>query len=196
MKKKVEREKTKEPEKPKKQTRKLTKAIKLFEQQFNKGGYLEQKNSNHYSRSIDRYNIVKQIYVDLLNGSTYTKCIEKLKSGECGRPYTTIGAQKIYNDARKLVMMDFEAERPQLKEQLYTYLRDTYSECREKGDRYNAILAINSIAKLVGLTDNKQQSIQVTSEGPVTIKFGFDDTDEQPNQITDTNYEIIEEDGT
>lgn len=167
----------------------------MIENEYKNDGYLVETNKA-YSRSLERFNITKQIYLDLLNGASHTDCIEKLTSGALDKTYTKNGAEKVYKDARRMVMLDFEVEKPQLKEQLYSYLRDTYSECRKNGDRYNAILAINSIAKLVGLTDNRQQSIQVNTDGPVTIKFGFENlNEEQPQEITDANYEIIDEDG-
>lgn len=195
MKKKVETEKPVKEKLPKNRKKKSSRLIKLIENEYKNDGYLVETNKV-YSRSLERFNITKQIYLDLLNGASHTDCIEKLTSGALDKTYTKNGAEKVYKDARRMVMLDFEVEKPQLKEQLYSYLRDTYSECRKNGDRYNAILAINSIAKLVGLTDNRQQSIQVNTDGPVTIKFGFENpNEEQPQEITDTNYEILDEDG-
>lgn len=195
MKKKVETEKPAKEKLPKNRRKKSSRLIKLIENEYKNDGYLVETNKV-YSRSLERFNITKQIYLDLLNGASHTDCIEKLTSGALDKTYTKNGAEKVYKDARRMVMLDFEVEKPQLKEQLYSYLRDTYSECRKNGDRYNAILAINSIAKLVGLTDNRQQSIQVNTDGPVTIKFGFENlNEEQPQEITDANYEIIDEDG-
>ena len=153
-------------------------------------------------RTIKRFNATKRAYIDLLNGGSYSSVVGKLENGaystdEVEIKYVHNEAVDVYKDAKRMLVLDFEMDKPNLKEQLYAYLQSILGECREKGDRYNAIQAVNSIAKLVGITDTKYQTVKVESEGPVTIKFGFDDNDgKKDNNITNTEYEEVNNDGT
>lgn len=146
------------------------------------------------AKTLKRINAVKYAYQDLLSGGTFTSVCKKLENEEYGEgiKYTHREAEKVFGEAKKLIRIDFEMERPYLKEQLYAYLADIYKDCRENGDRYNAIQAINSIARILGLSDNKQQ-VQIQTDSGVTIKFGFgNDEDENKDEIDIQDVEIVE----
>lgn len=132
-------------------------------------------------RTLERLNAIKGAYNDMLNGALLSNVMSKLQNGEYegSRPYKYKEGYLIFLEAKNLIKYDFEVERPFLKEQLYMYLMDIYADCRESKDRYNAIQAINSIAKLTGITDKQQ--INIESTGDVKISFGFNGEEEKTN---------------
>lgn len=145
-------------------------------------------------KTVEHINAVKCVYNDIINGEPKSVIAEKLKNDlyGIGRKYISqTGINKIYSEARKCLILDFDEERPYLKEQLYTYLKDIYADCKRTGDHYNGINAINSIAKLLGLQEGaKQPTLQVNTKDGVTIKFGFNDNENE--QITES--EVINQD--
>lgn len=123
--------------------------------------------------SLKRMNCLKGTYNDMVNGVMKREIIDKLMNGGYGEtPYSNKEAYQVYTECLQLMRYDFEQERPFLKEQLYTYLTKILSDCHKAKDRYNAIQCINSIAKLVGITDNKAQ-LNIQTNGEVKISFGF-----------------------
>lgn len=151
--------------------------------------------SRQKTKSLKRLNAIKGVYNDLMQGATASVVMGKLMEGsyEGSQKYKKYEAYKIFHEAKELVIIDFEMERPYLKEQLYLYLLDIYTECRESKDKYNAIQAINSIAKLTGIyEDNKKPLINIESEGGVKISFGFNNEEDVSQEV---ESELIEEDG-
>lgn len=130
----------------------------------------------------------------MLNGALMSNVIDKLKNGGYGdgRKYKYDEAYKIFFEAKNLVKLDFEMERPYLKEQLYLYLMDIYTDCKTANDRYNAINAINSIAKITGISDEGKQKINIESKGDISISFGFnkEDAEEIKEGLEDDESQI------
>ena len=133
-------------------------------------------------QTLEKINLIKDVYNDMLNGAMMSNIIDKLKEGGYGKKYKYDQAYKIFCEAKNLVKLDFAIERPFLKEQLYMYLMDIYTDCRTSNDRYNAIQAINSIAKITGISDEGSK-INIESKGDIKISFGFnkDETEEKEN---------------
>lgn len=141
-------------------------------------------------KTLERLNVVKECYNDMLNGALMSHVMDKLQKGEYGngKKYKYNEAYQVFHDAKNLIKLDFEVEKPFLKEQLYLYLMDIYTNCRESDDRYNAINAINSIAKLTGMYENGQK-INIESQGEIKISFGFNNEEDVKEDFEEENEE-------
>lgn len=122
--------------------------------------------------------LVSLIYVDLANGATKSEVIEKL--GKCAyegqrNPIKKRTAIDYLNAAVQRMKYDFEAKAEELRADLYSKLTTVYADAIQKGDRYNAVQALNSLMKLTGVALDKQQTniqLNANKEG-VVINFGF-----------------------
>lgn len=110
-------------------------------------------------------NYIQLIYRRICEGLPFSKIIEEVES----KGVTNSNAKRLYTTARKRLKEDFEAEREELRELMISRLMDIYNEARECKDRFAALNALNSIAKITNLEDkNNNQNIE-----EVNIKFKF-----------------------
>ena len=140
-----------------------------------------QKTKNVSRRSLKRFNTVKLIYNDILHGYSQSMLLDKLQNGgyteEGGSKYNGTTAYAVIKEARDMLSYDFEQDKPYLKQILYNKLNDIYTDCRDANDRYNAIQALNAIAKITGVLDSGNK-INIESKGDIKISFGFNNEDE------------------
>lgn len=140
-----------------------------------------QKTKNVSRRSLKRFNTVKLIYNDILHGYSQSMLLDKLQTGgyteEGGSKYNGTTAYAVIKEARDMLSYDFEQDKPYLKQILYNKLNDIYTDCRDANDRYNAIQALNAIAKITGVLDSGNK-INIESKGDIKISFGFNNEDE------------------
>lgn len=136
-------------------------------------------------RSLQRFNTVKLIYNDILHGYTQSMLLDKVQSGgykeQGGASYKGTNAYEIIKETRDMLAYDFEQDKPYLKQILYNKLNDIYTDCRDADDRYNAIQALNAIAKITGVAESASK-INIESKGDIKISFGFNDEDDDEEE--------------
>lgn len=145
--------------------------------------------------TLDRTNVLFQVYDEVLKGKTMNQILTNIQNGKYGYPYCTEYAYDIMAEARDMLEIDFQQEKPFLKQKFFLMLQDIYAESREAKDRQNAISSIRELSKLMGLYDDSKsrQSVTVKSKDEeITISFNlYDDNEEPTEKITDA--EIIEQ---
>ena len=132
--------------------------------------------------------VVDEVYVDLVNGYTKSDIIQKLMAGlyenQQGKGIGERTAIDYVNAAQQRLAFDFEKNAETLRADLYAKLTSVYQEAIQKGDRYNAIQAIQTLMKLTGVAlDKPQNNIQINAnkEG-ININFGFKKEEENVNE--------------
>lgn len=136
--------------------------------------------------------VIRSLVNDILNGATLSVMITKLTEGlyapnEDAKKdyiYTKMYAHRLVMQARDRIKADTDEMIPSLREDALNRMLDVYTECRELGDRMNAIKALDNINKLMGLYENKV-NLQGTINQDITISFGLS----QPNNEDDENEE-------
>lgn len=131
--------------------------------------------------------VVDEVYVDLVNGYTKSDIIQKLIAGlyenQQGKGIGERTAIDYVNAAQQRLAFDFEKNAETLRADLYAKLTSVYQEAIQKGDRYNAIQAIQTLMKLTGVAlDKPQNNIQINAnkEG-ININFGFKKEENETN---------------
>ena len=131
--------------------------------------------------------VVDEVYVDLVNGYTKSDIIQKLIAGlyenQQGKGVGERTAIDYVNAAQQRLAFDFEKNAETLRADLYAKLTSVYQEAIQKGDRYNAIQAIQTLMKLTGVAlDKPQNNIQINAnkEG-ININFGFKKEENETN---------------
>lgn len=144
------------------------------------------KSKNVSPRSLQRFNTIKLVYNDILHGYTQSMLLDKLNNGgykeQGGTSYKGTNAYEIIKETRDMMSYDFEQDKPYLKQILYNKLNDIYTDCRDANDRYNAIQALNAIAKITGVAESGNK-INIESKGEIKISFGFNDDDEDEEKV-------------
>ena len=144
------------------------------------------KSKNVSPRSLQRFNTIKLVYNDILHGYTQSMLLDKLHNGgykeQGGTSYKGTNAYEIIKETRDMMSYDFEQDKPYLKQILYNKLNDIYTDCRDANDRYNAIQALNAIAKITGVLESGNK-INIESKGEIKISFGFNDDDEEEEKV-------------
>lgn len=124
--------------------------------------------------------LVREVYNDMLQGATYSVLVNKIVDGcysGCeGVQYTNKSAQSLVSKLKRQIKADFAEERECMKERLVTMLMDVYTECREMGDRSNAIKAVETIGKYTGAVDPIK--IDSSVKGEIVINFLDDNVEE------------------
>lgn len=143
------------------------------------------KAGNLRQKWLDTDEVISAVYVDLCNGMTKSDVMEKLTKGlyETQRkPVSVRSAYEYIGCAYQRMQYDFEAKAEELRADLYSKMMAVYQDCVQKGDRYNALQALDKIMKLTGVAlDKPQNNIQVNAnKDGITINFGFkkEETDE------------------
>lgn len=149
-------------------------------------------------QSYQHISAVKAAYNHMLNGGTRSTTFDVLQNDGLGLgiAYSYKQAERIYTEAKDLIIADFEDERKYTKSRLLACLNDIYTDARNASDRTNAINAIKEMSKLLDLyEDNKKQSLSIkTNDTEVKISFGFDNNDDDIINMPNNNKqdEIID----
>lgn len=145
--------------------------------------------------------IVSEVYVDLCNGLTKSDVLKKLQAGmyknQEGKPLCQRSSYDYVKNAYMRMQYDFQQQVDELRADLYAKMMAVYSDCMKKGDRYNALIALDKIMKLTGCAAKEapQTAIQINNNSDgITINFGFGkdekEDDEKVGKIEDA--EIID----
>lgn len=142
------------------------------------------KDARNKHRWLQTDEVISAVYVDLCNGMTKSDVMEKLTKGlyETQRkPVSVRSAYEYIGCAYQRMQYDFEAKAEELRADLYSKMMAVYQDCVQKGDRYNALQALDKIMKLTGVAQDKpQNAIQVNAASSgVTINFGFSNKEEE-----------------
>lgn len=134
--------------------------------------------------------VVDSVYVDLVNGLTRSdvtqKLIEGLYNEQEGKGITYRVAVEYVNAAQQRMMYDFEEKADILRADLYTKMVSVYSDCIEKNDRYNALIALDKIMKLTGVAIQQPQTqVNLKSDGNISISFGFNKEEREEEEVDD-----------
>ena len=137
-------------------------------------------------RELDMSMITNEVLVDLTNGATTSDVLRKLQGGMYETPHykdKCLSQKQAYNILRKAID-ESESEVRQSKEALrsITFQRylSIYEDAVKSCDRSNAIKALDSMSKLLGLNaiPEAQTNIQlVNNTDGVTINFGFNSSE-------------------
>jgi len=150
-------------------------SLPTFEQRKNA---VKGKDARNKHRWLQTDEVISAVYVDLCNGMTKSDVMEKLTKGlyeSQRKPVSVRAAYEYIGCAYQRMQYDFEAKAEELRADLYSKMMAVYQDCVQKGDRYNALQALDKIMKLTGCAVEKQQNniqLNATSSG-VTINFGF-----------------------
>lgn len=153
--------------------------------------------------------IKTKVVKDFLEGALYSDIVRKLKEGDYGKAYITDQtSQYVANNAIKAVKKNFVAETEGLFELQYNRLLNLYSKCLNDGDRLTAFQCMKELNRLVGFTQNTQNSqlsvligkMNGDNSNEITISFSHDGdmqttstkVIEKPKDI-ETEAEIIED---
>lgn len=125
---------------------------------------------------IRRETIIKLLYNDICQGAMYSNMMDKLMNDGYGVNfnYSEATAKNLITDVRNIIKKDFAEAKPQIREQLLMQLYDTYTECREVGDRMSALNALKQISKLTGADEAEKFAVDCNLFGDINIEFGFD----------------------
>lgn len=136
--------------------------------------------------SVIKFNALKHVYNDILQGATDSMVLNKLTEDyyEVGKVYTEGHARHVLAEAKQLIFKDMESELRDIRIGLMAKAYDTYTDAREHGDRTNAIAALNFISKITGALDPRYGQTNVQN---ITIDFHFEDDDENNEE-----YEEVE----
>lgn len=151
--------------------------------------------------------IKQQIAKDYLEGVVHTEIVHKLQNGDYGKDYPSKkGAENIVNTTLKALRKNFVQETEGLFEMQYYRLLDLYNNCLKDKDRLTAFQCIKELNRLLGFTQNVQNSqlsvligkMNGETDKEITISFSADGEEmltkskivEQP-KIIDTDCEVI-----
>lgn len=117
---------------------------------------------------------VKNVINDILNGGVFSVLVSKLQNDEYGLGYCYSRPQsdRIIREARNVIKKDVEEQLPNLRDDMISRLLDVYTECRDCGDRYASLKALDQLNKLCGLYENKVK-LDCDISGDVNINFDF-----------------------
>ena len=137
------------------------------------------KSNTGFEKWLKADKVVDEVYVDIVNGYTNSDIVQKLMEGlyenQQGKGIGERTAIDYLAAAKQRLQYDFEANAEELRADMYAKLTSVYQEAIQKGDRYNAINAIQTLMKLTGVAlDKPQNNIQINAnkEG-ININFGF-----------------------
>ena len=133
----------------------------------------------NFSRWLKADKIIDEIYVDLCNGLTKSDVVQKMAEGLYENQNNKGIGERTALDYLKAALQrmayNFESQAEEMRADLYNKLISVYADAVQKGDRYNAVQAIQTIMKLTGVAMDKPQTniqLNANSDG-VTINFGF-----------------------
>ena len=128
--------------------------------------------------------IISDCYTAYINGETRSNIIKKLQLGlfesQDGKCYAQRTAEHIFYAALDRIKNDMALKREEAQAIILSRLEAIYEDGVKSSDRFNAVKALDSMAKLYGL-DKQQASVQLNTDnnGKLTISFGFVNNEEK-----------------
>lgn len=133
-------------------------------------------------RALDMDMVINEVVCDLTNGTTTADVLRKLQNGLYETPHykdKNLSQKQSYNILKR-ALNETNAEVNQGREVLrnLTFQRylSIYEDAVQNSDRANALRALESMSKLLGLnaTVENQTNVQINSaDGEIKINFGF-----------------------
>jgi hypothetical protein len=137
---------------------------------------ITKRNKEKYERTE---NLIEEVYCDITNGFTKSEIIRKIKLAlyepqQNKQPRDKNFPYEIYNAAMARLKEDADIKKDDMRNMVYGQFLAVYNDAVLIGDRQAALRALENIGKLSGLYDDAKTEINLNSNGPVEIKFGFD----------------------
>ena len=137
-------------------------------------------------REVDKQLLVGTVLADLVNGETTANVIRKLKEGlyEVGHykdnPMSEVHAYRILHSAMDESKSEARQDRETLRAMMLNRYLAVYQQSVTDNDKSNAIKALDSLCKLLGLNaTTPTTAIQVNNgKDGLTINFGFTPVEE------------------
>jgi len=133
--------------------------------------------------------VLDEVYVDICNGVARSDITQKLMKGlyepqKRGMTYRT--ANEYYNCALDRMHYNTDVEHARLKDIFYNRYESLLETAIKKGDIFNARGILDSMAKTFLGTDKEKNKIEINSNnGEVVIKFGFNDNEQEYEEINE-----------
>ena len=137
---------------------------------------ITKRNKDKYERTE---NLIEEVYCDITNGFTKSEIIRKIKLAlyepqQNKQPRDNNFPYEVYNAAMARLKEDADIKKDDMRNMVYGQFLAVYNDAVLIGDRQSALRALENIGKLNGLYDDVKTEINLNSNGPVEIKFGFD----------------------
>ena len=147
------------------------------------------KNTDMYSKSDikkrttsqGKKELVYRIAKDIVGGLSRSKVIKKMKDNGYNMSfntsdYTEGSMSTAYDDAVKLLKVEFDGKKEELRNVVYERYLNLYNEALQANDRKVALDALKEINKMLGL--NEPELYNVKEDKRIIIDFGFDNNEE------------------
>ena len=136
---------------------------------------ITKRNKEKYERTE---NLIEEVYCDITNGFTKSEIIRKIKLAlyepqQNKQPRDNNFPYEVYHAAMARLKEDADIKKDDMRNMVYGQFLSVYNDAVLIGDRQSALRALENIGKLNGLYDDAKTEINLNSNGPVEIKFGF-----------------------
>lgn len=130
--------------------------------------------------------IVNEIWVDVVNGLTRYELLQKLNADKYSFPTSKSSKQSKYNyinEAFAKCKIELQGEAVQHRATILNRYLSVYNDAVMNDDRTNAIRALDSVTKLMGL--NEAEKLDITSDNKLQVNINFGVT---PKNNEDEEY--------
>lgn len=147
------------------------------------------KNRVEHDTKVSKEVLVRHVINDILNGATYSVLHAKLVEGlycpnqddeEQVKLYSrsSFNAARLISEARRRIKADTDEMIKHKREDAINRALDVYTECRELGDRMNAIKALDQINKLTGVYEHNI-NVKGQLDSNIIISFGLNNNEDE-----------------
>ena len=125
--------------------------------------------------------LVYRIAKDIVNGLSRSKVVKKMKDDGYDlsfktSEYTDGSMSTAYDDAVKMLKVEFDGKKDELRNVVYERYLNLYNEALQANDRKVALDALKEINKMLGL--NEPELYNIKEDKRIIIDFGFENNDE------------------
>lgn len=125
--------------------------------------------------------LVYRIAKDIVNGLSRSKVVKKMKDDGYDlsfktSEYTDGSMSTAYDDAVKMLKVEFDGKKDELRNVVYERYLNLYNEALQANDRTNALATLKEMTRMLGL--NEPELYNIKEDKRIIIDFGFDNNDE------------------
>lgn len=125
--------------------------------------------------------LVYRIAKDIVNGLSRSKVVKKMKDDGYHMSfktseYTDGSMSTAYDDAVKMLKVEFDGKKDELRNVVYERYLNLYNEALQANDRTNALATLKEMTRMLGL--NEPELYNIKEDKRIIIDFGFDNNDE------------------
>lgn len=125
--------------------------------------------------------LVYRIAKDIVNGLSRSKVVKKMKDDGYymsfkTSEYTDGSMSTAYDDAVKMLKVEFDGKKDELRNVVYERYLNLYNEALQANDRTNALATLKEMTRMLGL--NEPELYNIKEDKRIIIDFGFDNNDE------------------